>query len=93
MRTNILLLEKGCQKCAMVRVHCDFSKFEDDTFIPKNEEKILLFFSSSAEGTKKFSEQFVITSVAPILKTSEGKEITEIDEILSFLGASGYWKS
>lgn len=93
MKTNILILEKGCQNCAYIKVSCDMEKAEDDTFIGKDENKIFTFFSSSSEGTKLLTERFGITGVAPILKTSEGKELKKIDEIILFLKASGYFKA
>lgn len=89
---TFLLLEKGCVHCSNVKVKLDMNKFEDDLFTPKTGEKIFLFQTSTAEGTKIFSERFECQAVAPILKTSDGKELIKVDEILAFLRGFGYLK-
>lgn len=89
---NILLLEQGCPDCARVRVGIDTSKFADDTFFGTNGEKILLFFSCSALATKAFTEVFGMTCVAPVLKLSDGKEITVPEQILAQISRLGYGK-
>ena len=89
---NILLLEKGCQKCAYVKVALDMDKVEDNTFLGKNGEKIYLFFSANSDCTELFAQQFGMTGVAPILKKDDGSEITDINEIIKFFRVSGYIK-
>jgi len=90
---NILLLEKGCQECSYVKVALDMTKAEDNTFVGKNGEKICLFFSSNPDCTQLFTQQFDMSNVTPILKTDNGTEITNIDEIIKFFKISGYIKS
>jgi len=90
---SILLLEKGCQNCAYVKVALNMEKAEDTTFVGKNGEKIFVFFSSNDEGTSLFTQKFGMTQDAPILKLEDGKEITKVDEIIKYLKVTGYYKA
>lgn len=89
---NILLLERGCQKCAYVKVALDMEKAEDNTFYGKNGEKIYLFFSANQDCTELFAQRFDMSGVAPILKKEDGSEVTDVNEIIKFFAKSGYLK-
>jgi len=90
---NILILEKGCQNCAYVKVALDMDKVEDNTFVGKNGEKIYVYFSSNSESTAFLAQNFGMTEVAPILKKDDGTEITDVNEIIKFFRVSGYLKA
>lgn len=90
---NILLLEKGCQNCAYIKIALDMNKVDDETYISKTGEKILVFISPHSDGTILFTQRFGMAQVAPILKLEDGTELVKVDEIIQFVKANGYGKT
>ena len=90
---NILLLEKGCQNCAYVKIALDIDKVDDETYISNTGQKILVYLSPHSEGTHIFTQRFGMTQVAPILKLEDGKELIKVDEIITYIKVNGYGKS
>ncbi|MCK9154558.1 MAG: hypothetical protein M0P12_00440 [Paludibacteraceae bacterium] len=89
---NILILEKGCLDCSTVKVNLDLNKAENDEFQGSNGEKICVFFTLSSAGTKELTQRLGIENVAPILLTSDGIQIKDVNEILKKIGLLGYRK-
>lgn len=87
---NVLLLQKGCQASSYVRAALDMDKAEDAGFEGKGGERICLFYSYNPECTNLFAQRFGMSRVTPILKKSDGTEITDIDGIIAFFNKTGY---
>jgi len=89
---NILVLENGCLDCSVIKVNLDLRKVGDDAFEGNGGEKICVFSTLSSLGTKELTQRLGIENIAPVLITSDGTVIKEVNEIIKKIGLLGYRK-
>lgn len=87
---NCLFLTRNCPECAYVNARLPLSKLLDEKFTGKDGNVVYVYSALTEVSMGALLSAFGINAdSAPVLKTAEGRIITDARVICSYLGTKG----
>jgi hypothetical protein len=85
MKSDVLLLLWNCAECTELKRNIPMEKSFDDNALGKNNQHFHVYYSFSNSGFEKIKGILNIEEGnAPILKTCDGKIITDINNMIEY---------
>lgn len=89
-KISFLFLTRNCPECAYVNARLPLSKLLDTTFTGKDGNIVYVYSALTEASMGVLLSTFGIKADgAPVLKTTEGRIITDARVICSYLGTKG----
>ena len=90
MKKDILLLERDCPACGVIKAILDLDKVTDDDFRGKDGQELIVIASMSNQGSIELVKAFGHPDKAvPLMITHDGVVITDNTEIPVYLKSQG----
>ena len=90
MKADILLLERNCPHCGVIKVHLDMAAVSDDEFRGEDGQELFVFSSQSNAASKHLLQKFGIGGrVLPLMVVHDGTILTKTKDIASHLIEQG----
>ena len=90
MITDILLVERDCPDCGVIKASIDMNATTDDDFRGKEDQELLVIASLSNRASIELLKAFGHSDKSiPLLLTHDGLSLTDINDIISRLELQG----
>ena len=90
MNADRLFLVKNCPECALVRAALRPAVVEDESFLGKKGQRILVFSALTDDAGRDLLDRFGLTGrYAPVLQAADGTIIDKGAKIVSYMRENG----